>query len=239
MEAAAAANPMNPRRENALDPTVSPVIDVQVRRPHQEWKWPSWIALSKSDLDRLTRVLQQNEHPVWQGDQAISAAFQMLEDAADHPQSRTMKSELRLHTSNVLLALLRSFDSLNVPRNEDLTSPKRAVGMFLAELDHNVDHLWSLDEMARACGMGRSQFSVRCRELTNMSPHEYLMYRRIELAGQELLASTSRSITDIAFAFGFGSSQYFATSFRKQMGLSPKEYRASAAANGRSVLVGG
>jgi AraC-like DNA-binding protein len=214
------------------------IIDVEVRRPHQPWKWPSWIALSKTDLDRLTHLLQQNEHPVWEGDPAIRSAFRMLEAAADHPSSRTMESELRLCTSSLLLAMLRVLDSRPASWDQGLTSPTRAVRMFLSELDDNVDHPWTLDEMAAACNMGRSQFSARCRELTNQSPLEYLTYRRIQLAAAELTSSPSRSITDIAFAFGFGSSQYFATSFRKQMGLSPGRYRSSALATSKLVPSG-
>ena len=203
------------------------IIDVEVRRPHQPWKWPSWIGLSKTDLTRLTNHLQHNEHPVWEGDPAISAAFHALEDVADHPDSPTMESALRLSTSNLLLALLRAFDSRPVTSDERLTSPRRAVQMFLSELDDHVDHAWTLEEMAAACSMGRSQFSSRCRELTNMSPLEFLTYRRIELAASELLSAPSRSITDIAFAHGFQSSQYFATTFRRQRGKSPREHRAA------------
>lgn len=204
------------------------IIDVEVRRPHQPWRWPSWINLSKSDLDRLTRLLQHNEQPVWEGDEAIGTAFSQLEETANHPESRTMESELRLYTSNLLLALLRALDSRPVASNEALRSPTRAVQMFLSELDDHLDHPWTLEEMAKACGMGRSQFSTRCRELTNMTPLEFLTYRRIESAATQLLTSPTRSVTDVAFAVGFQSSQYFATTFRRQMKVSPSEYREAS-----------
>lgn len=201
------------------------IIDVEVRRPHQPWKWPSWIGLSRGDLDRLTSLLQQNENPVWGGDPAVRAAFQSLEQAANHPESRTLESELRLNTSNLLLALLRALDTLPVRSDENLTSPRRAVEMFLSELDAHLDHAWTLDEMARACGMGRSQFSARCREITNMTPLEFLTFRRVELAARALIEDPARAITDVAIGYGFQSSQYFATVFRKQMGASPRDYR--------------
>lgn len=201
------------------------IIDVGVRRPHQVWNWPSWVGLSETDLSRLTVLLQQNENPVWGGDPVIRAAFHSLEDSANHPESRTLESELRLSTSNLLLALLRALESLPVRADESLTSPKRAVQMFLSELDGHLDHQWSLEEMARACGMGRSQFSTRCREITNMTPLEFLAFRRVKVAAEELLSEPARSITDIALAVGFQSSQYFATIFRKQLGVSPRQYR--------------
>jgi AraC family L-rhamnose operon regulatory protein RhaS len=201
------------------------IIDVQVRRPHEPWKWPSWINLSAPDLNRLTSLLQQNENPVWGGDPGLRAAFHSLEDTVNNPTSRTIESELRLYTNNLLLSLLRALDLLPVPADDSLTSPKRALQMFLDELDEHLDHTWTLEEMAAACGMGRSQFSTRCRELTNMTPVEFLTFRRVQRASEALLNDPRRTITDIAIQFGFQSSQYFATTFRKQFGLSPRQYR--------------
>ena len=36
------------------------ILDVMVRHPHQEWVWPDWIVLNKSDLTELTRYFRQN-----------------------------------------------------------------------------------------------------------------------------------------------------------------------------------
>ena len=202
------------------------IVDVQVRRPHQAWRWPDWINLATDDLARLTSLLQQNENPVWGGDAGLRAAFHSLEDIANNPTSRTIESELRLSTSNLLLALLRALDALPVRADDSLTSPKRAIQMFIDELDAHLDHPWTLEEMAAACGMGRSQFSARCREATNMTPLEFLAFRRVERASQELVLNRERSITDIALDLGFQSSQYFATIFRKHKGMSPREYRS-------------
>jgi AraC family L-rhamnose operon regulatory protein RhaS len=208
------------------------IVDVDVRRPHQPWRWPEWIGLSANDLHRLTTLLQRNENPVWDGDAAIRAAFHSLQSATNSPESRTLESELRLHTSSLLLALLRLLDRLPVTSNEDLVSPKRALSMFLHEIDSHLDHQWTLEEMARACGMGRSQFSTRCRELTNMTPLEFLTFRRIERAAGLLRMEPKRAVTDIALAVGFQSSQYFATVFRRQLGSSPRQYRAASLADG-------
>jgi AraC family L-rhamnose operon transcriptional activator RhaR/AraC family L-rhamnose operon regulatory protein RhaS len=47
---------------------------------------------------------------------------------------------------------------------------------------------------------------------------------RIQKAA-ELLKSTERTITDIAFDCGFSDSNYFARCFRKIMDQTPNEYR--------------
>lgn len=200
-------------------------IDIQAQNPLEPWTWPSWVNLSKGDLDRLTTVLQQNKNPVLGADAAIQSAFSLLEENIHQPRSRTLESELRLNTNYLLLALLRALDVAPLRSEDSSTSPTHPVLSFLAQLDDSLGYPWTLDDMARACGLGRSQFSNRCREYTNMSPIEFLIFRRIERASQALLDDTSRSITEIALDHGFQSSQYFATMFRKQTGFSPREFR--------------
>ena len=36
------------------------ILDVNVRRPHQNWHWPKWVILTKNDLAELTRKLRTN-----------------------------------------------------------------------------------------------------------------------------------------------------------------------------------
>ncbi|WDR02358.1 AraC family transcriptional regulator [Devosia algicola] len=59
---------------------------------------------------------------------------------------------------------------------------------------------------------------------TGFTPARYHMYLRI-IAAKHALIDTQRSITDIGFELGFSSSQYFATSFKKLVGLTPNGYR--------------
>ena len=57
-----------------------------------------------------------------------------------------------------------------------------------------------------------------------MTPNDWLQRFRIKKAC-ELLASTDRSITDIALSVGYSSSQYFNNVFRKYVGTTPGEHR--------------
>jgi AraC family L-rhamnose operon regulatory protein RhaS len=47
---------------------------------------------------------------------------------------------------------------------------------------------------------------------------------RLDRAAQQLRENTGRSITDIALACGFNSSQYFATRFRRRFKISPSQF---------------
>jgi transcriptional regulator GlxA family with amidase domain len=60
-----------------------------------------------------------------------------------------------------------------------------------------------------------------------MTPNDYLQRLRVTRA-RDLLVTTSQSVTDIAYATGFSSSQYFSNVFRKYAGTTPSTFRARA-----------
>lgn len=57
-----------------------------------------------------------------------------------------------------------------------------------------------------------------------LAPGEWIRSRKLEEA-KRLLRESDESVVSIAVRLGFGSSQYFATAFRKNTGLSPSDYR--------------
>ena len=61
-----------------------------------------------------------------------------------------------------------------------------------------------------------------------MTPNDYLRRMRLE-AARELLANTSRPVTEIAFKVGFNSSQYFSTVFLQYTGVTPTGFRSREA----------
>jgi AraC-like DNA-binding protein len=59
------------------------------------------------------------------------------------------------------------------------------------------------------------------------SPNNFLQTLRLEKAS-DLLLNSSFSITDIAFASGFSSSQYFTKAFKKYTGKTPSAFKKEA-----------
>ncbi len=78
--------------------------------------------------------------------------------------------------------------------------------------------------MAEACRLKRTQFETLVKELTGDAP-SYLLNRFRVRQSQLSLKNNEKSITDVAFEAGFGSSQYFARVFKNMMGMTPSEYR--------------
>ena len=59
---------------------------------------------------------------------------------------------------------------------------------------------------------------------TGMTPHRYLLSRRIERA-RRLLAETNMSIAQIAYLCGFSSQAHLTIAFRRLVGHTPGGYR--------------
>lgn len=82
-----------------------------------------------------------------------------------------------------------------------------------------------VDGLARAAGLSRAHFSREFRRAFGVSPHAYLLTRRLERAAA-MLRMTDRSVTDICLSVGLQSVGSFTTSFTRTYGMSPTAYRA-------------
>lgn len=82
----------------------------------------------------------------------------------------------------------------------------------------------NIDTLASRMGIGRSQFYRKIKALTNYSPVELLRKMRLTKA-RELITTTAKSISEIAYEVGFSAPAYFTRVFREMFGESPSEMR--------------
>jgi AraC-like DNA-binding protein len=85
--------------------------------------------------------------------------------------------------------------------------------------------------LARIAHVSEAHFTRTFRATFGEPPHRYLQRRRVERA-MFLLRETDRSVTDICFDVGFGSTGTFSRTFRAIVGRSPRAYRKEVAAIG-------
>ncbi len=205
------------------------ILDVGVRQPHQEWNWPEWIMLSPGDLQRLTTNLRQNEQPVWKANNEIRECFQKIGKAVLSDVNGSNSSKIRLYVNELLVSLLDLFDSRNLVLNESLTDSMRSAQLFLNELSKKLAEPWTIEEMARSAGLGLTRFTYHCKQLTNMTPMQYLTVKRLEMARRLLRKEKSLTVAEVAYRCGFTTSQYFSTVFKKYEKCSPQQYRGEEA----------
>ena len=204
------------------------ILDVGVRRPNQEWKWPPWVILTPPDLRELTRKLRRSKQSVWRATPETVQAFRSLADCVKSDDVTRRGSRIAAYMNLLLVGLLEAMRTQDTTEDDSLVSIRRTVELFLRDLARNPGTLrepWTLHSMAGQCGMGRTAFVKYCRLLTNTSPLDYLNRCRLDCAASRLTEATQESVTDIAFECGFTSSQYFATQFKKHFGCSPRAFR--------------
>jgi AraC family transcriptional regulator len=88
--------------------------------------------------------------------------------------------------------------------------------------DH-LDQPISLARLAGLVGLSKWHFVRRFRASHGLSPHDFIVQRRLARA-KELLAKSDVSITSVALDVGMSHS-HFSRTFLSRFGLSPREFR--------------
>lgn len=81
-------------------------------------------------------------------------------------------------------------------------------------------------DIARHCSLSSSHFYRIFHATVHTTPNVYLTNLRLA-AAKSMLASTALPLSVIASECGFSSQSYFSDSFRRQFGISPREFRNS------------
>jgi AraC-like DNA-binding protein len=85
----------------------------------------------------------------------------------------------------------------------------------------------SIDRMATALHCTK-RYLHKVFESEGVSLSDYIWQSRLDRCRDELLDAKheARSVTDIAFSWGFSSSAHFSTAFKQRFGIPPSNYRA-------------
>lgn len=89
----------------------------------------------------------------------------------------------------------------------------------------NYSRQITLEKTADYVSMSPTYFSKKFKKEIGVGFNEYLRRYRLSEAEKLLKSDFGGSITDIAARCGFNDSNYFATVFRAEYGLSPKKFR--------------
>jgi len=92
------------------------------------------------------------------------------------------------------------------------------------EISHFPTRHYTLEKLASACRMSVRSFQRRFARERHCSPQTYIMVCRLTFA-RRILRSSSLPIQDIARRCRFNSTAHFSKSFRKYIGMSPRDYR--------------
>jgi len=130
-----------------------------------------------------------------------------------------------IESDGILRMLFAPF--VNTVQNSDTIINKGSFNRFIQVLDYidkNIDKTISLKDMADEVSIHPNYFSNLFLKHIGERPISYLTKKRLEKV-QLLLATTNRSVKDIALSSGFHDTDYFYRVFKRKVDLTPTQYR--------------
>ncbi|WP_375210698.1 helix-turn-helix transcriptional regulator [Hyphococcus sp.] len=115
--------------------------------------------------------------------------------------------------------------------------PQRSVagGLDRVRLRRIVNHIEvnlcediGLAALAEIAGLSAHHFAGAFRLAAGVSPHRYIMERRIARSLERLLSEPETTITALAHSLGFSSHGHFTTTFQRFIGTSPSKFRVKS-----------
>ncbi len=100
------------------------------------------------------------------------------------------------------------------------------IGQALALLHGDLARRWTVGDLARECGMSRTNFAQRFKARVGCPPLDYLLRWRMASASSTL-NSTEKTVAVIAESVGYASETAFNSAFKRTVGESPGRYRSS------------
>lgn len=107
----------------------------------------------------------------------------------------------------------------------DIRRMQQVATYVMAHYANNI----ALDDIATHIGMNRSAFCTFFKRNKGMTFSQFVTRYRLETAC-DLLKNSHKQVSEICFAVGFNDLPHFIRVFKKEMGMSPTEYRKNTTA---------
>ncbi|MFS8045568.1 helix-turn-helix domain-containing protein [Rhizobium sp. BR 314] len=124
----------------------------------------------------------------------------------------------------LLLSLVARVMSESRPSLRDVAVPA-AIGRARELIDDDPAAPFTLAELANVCGLSQFQFLRAFSKATGLTPHAYLLQRRIQEARR--LIALGMPLAEAAFACGFADQSHMTRLFVRNFGVSPGAYAAA------------
>ena len=126
---------------------------------------------------------------------------------------------------SVLLTMIESERKKTTPSDSTLQKTQHiSFGNFLHILEENYRRPVGVEFYAEKLFMSSRNLNIICQNILEQSVSEIVETRKL-IEAKNLLLSTDKTISEIAFELGYNESSYFSKVFKKKSGQSPGEFR--------------
>ena len=167
-------------------------------------------------LNKINELSQKDTY--FQLDSQIQKLIQML---VCEMQSSPDDLLLSRACNDTVVALLQrhmsAFETIRKESRFDLESIDRYI-------DRHLSQKISVAQLAGSVFLGESQFHNLFKEQMGITPHQYVLGKRIDMAKQ-LIQQGQLSLGQVAELTGFSGQSTFTHTFTRLQGLSPSQYK--------------
>ena len=151
--------------------------------------------------------------------QQLSDYVKMVEHELEQKQPG-YRIKLRSLLLDVIIFLARIYSS---DTDHGAAACHRRLGETIAYIETHYREKHTLTMLARRAGMSKPHFIRMFKKITGLPPVDYVNKTRIDQACK-LLSKNQSGITQAALACGFSDSNYFSRTFKRYLGMSPRQY---------------
>lgn len=181
-------------------------------------------------IGKVGRLLVQAlpEAVVTRNESAVSGAVSLMEReiARAAPGQASLLDRL---LDVVLVGAVRSYAvQSDATALSYLTTQDTLVGSALESMHERLAHRWTVASLAHAAHTSRATLNRRFRAAIGTAPMTYLTNLRLAMAA-DLLCDPSVTVASVAHDVGYATPFALSAALKRRFGLSPREFRATAA----------
>lgn len=92
-------------------------------------------------------------------------------------------------------------------------------------IEANLAEDLTLQQLSRIAGLSSHYFATSFKNATGMTPHQYVIQRRVQVAKRLLMCDRTLTIAQIATTVGFSDQSHLCRHLRRQLKVTPKQLR--------------
>lgn len=183
------------------------------------------LGCGQLDLNQFLQARASGGHHTYQLSDMDAGRFVYCIRRIEKLQSTENDAIDRFQIYSVMMTLLNLLCQVirrTVPVKDEPSS-NNVIQDVLTYINNHYTQPLRIGDLSRRFGISESYLSHEFSRFTNRSVYDYILYRRVTLARQQMLGSDS--LNAIAYQCGFNDYSNFLRSFTRIAGISPSKYR--------------